>query len=124
VFSSARRGQVEPLPALVAVAAFALALSLYGTTLQGIAVETPQDVPDATEKRVRNTLMEGVVVYPDRLADLDRAVPAGTAVAIRAEGRIWRYGPAPGPDQHTVRRHVLVWTENGTVPGVLEVTGR
>ena len=122
--SSARRGQVEPLPALVAVAAFALALSLYGTTLQGIALGTHSEDPAATETRVRDTLMEGVVVYPDRLNELDGAVPAGTSVVIRAEDRVWRYGPDPGPDEPTVRRHVLVWTDDGTVPGRLEVTGR
>ena len=122
VSSSACRGQVEPLPALIALAAFALALSMYGTVFAGLDVTGSDDVSEATITRVTDTISEGVVVRPNRLDQLEGRVPAGTAVVIRADGRTWRWGPAGGDGGETVTRQVLVQTSEGAVPGTLRVS--
>ena len=123
MFSSARRGQVEPLPALLAVAAFAVALSLYGTTLESIPIGPEPTVPDATVTKTIDTLTEGTVVQPDRVPSLAGNVPEGTTVVVRADGHTWQYGPErdPGDGPSTVRR-VLVQRPDGAVPGIVRVS--
>lgn len=142
MFSSARRGQVEPLPALIALAIFALALSMYGTVLQGVPLGVSDDSAEATVTRVTATITEGVVVKPGHLDGLDGRVPPDTTVVLRADGRTWRWGPdgsrdgqsVSGDDQSVTRetqsgtretgsvtRHVLVQTSDGAVPGTLRV---
>lgn len=123
MFSSARRGQVEPLPALLAVAAFAIALSLYGTTLESIPIGPEPAVPDATVTKTMDILTEGTVVQPDRLPSLAGQIPAGTMVVVRADGQTWRYGEeqTPGDGPSTVRR-VLVQRPDGVVSGIVRVS--
>lgn len=123
MFSSARRGQVEPLPALLALATFAIALSLYGTTLEAVPLGGEPTISEGTVESVLETLADGTVVYPDRLDRLDEA--DGTerrAVIVSAAGRTWRQGPRPPGDADTVRRHVLVDTSDGARPGTLRVS--
>lgn len=142
MFSSARRGQVEPLPALIALAVFALALSMYGTVLQGVPIGVSDGSSEATVSRVTATITEGVVVIPGRLDGLDGRVPPDTTVVVRADGRSWRWGSevsrdgqsVSGDDQSVTRethsvtretesvtRQVLVQTPDGAVPGTLRV---
>lgn len=120
--SSTRRAQVEPLPALIAVAVFALALSVYGTTIEAVPLASQNGVSDATVDRAIETISEGTVIVPDRLDRLQGRLPDGTTVVVRAAGRQWRWGPAPAPDDPFVVRHVLVRTSDGAVPGVVRVS--
>lgn len=120
--SSTGRAQVEPLPALIAVAVFAVALSMYGTTLEAVPLAGPTDLSDATVDRAIETISEGTVVRPDRLDRLEGRLPDGTTVVVRAAGRQWRWGPEPAPDDPFVVRNVLVSTANGAVPGVVRVS--
>jgi hypothetical protein len=123
MFSSARRGQVEPLPALLAVAAFAIALSLYGTSLEAVQLRPDPTVSDGAVEGTLATIAEGTVVYPGRLDRLDVGIdgPSHRSVVITAAGRTWRRGPRPPADAPSARRHVLVYTHNGTEPGTLRV---
>lgn len=123
VSSSARRGQVEPLPALIALAVFALALSMYGTVFTGLPLPGDDDVSEATITRVTDTITEGVVVQPDRLDRLEGHVPSGTGVLVRANGRTWGWGPDASRGGESVTRQVLVQTSQGAVPGTLRVSG-
>lgn len=121
MFSSACRGQVEPLPALLALAVFAIGLSLYGGTLEDVTLPTGPEVSDATMTQAHGTVSEGSVVVPDRMDDLDGALPEDLAVVLRADGRTWNWGTPPDDPDQTRMRRVLVRTERGEVPGVLRV---
>lgn len=121
MFSLPRRGQVEPLPALLALAVFAIGLSLYGGTLADLPLPTDSTISDATMTRTVGTLSEGAVVVPDRMDALDGAVPQEMAVTLRADGRTWHWGTPPDDPERTRLRNVLVRTERGEVPGVLRV---
>lgn len=121
MFSSARRGQVEPLPALLALAVFAIGLSLYGVTLEGVTLASGPDVSDATMDAIDGTLSEGAVVVPERLETRSADLPEGVAVILRADGQTWVRGTPPETPDRSRRRHVLVRTDSGEVPGVLRV---
>ena len=121
MFSSARRGQVEPLPALLALAIFAIGLSLYGGTIADVVPGSGPTVSDATMRSVQSHLTVGPVVVPDRMADLDAALSAQYAVTLRADGRSWRWGERIEDPDGSRRVHVLVRTDRGEVPGVLRV---
>ncbi len=120
--SSARRGQVEPLPALLALAIFAIALSLYGGTIADVVPGSGPAVSDATMGTVQSHLTAGPVVVPARVETLDAALADEYTVTLRADGRSWRWGEGVEDPDGTRRRHVLVRTERGEVPGVLRVT--
>lgn len=122
--SSACRGQVEPLPALLALAAFAVALSLYGTTLEGVPVLDDPSVPDSEIDSVVATLDEGTVVQPGRLDRLAGYSDQSNrqAVAITAGGSTWRRGPRPPADAQSASRRVLVDTPDGIRPGTVRVS--
>lgn len=120
--SSARRGQVEPLPALVALAVFAVALSLYGTTLTEVPLGRSPELSGASVDRAVGLVSEGTVVQPDRLHRLDGHLPEGTTVVVRADGRQWRWGPVSNESDPFEIRHVLVRTDSGAVPGTLRVS--
>ena len=121
MFSSARRAQVEPLPALLALAVFAIGLSLYGVTLSDVTLGTGPEITDATMAQARSTVSDGPVVVPDRLAALSGTLPSELTVTIRADGESWRWGPAVEDPSRTRMTHVLVRTDSGEVPGVLRV---
>lgn len=120
--SSARRGQVEPLPAMIALAAFAIALSIYGVSVESVPLGQGQSISEATVRTAVDTVSEGVVVRPTRLQRLDGRLPDGTAVTITAGGERWHWGPRHGRDAQTTMRHVLVATDDGARPGVLRVS--
>lgn len=107
----------------MAVATFAIALSLYGTTLESVPLGPEPSVPDATVTKTMAVLSEGTVVRPSRLDDLDGQLPAGTTVLIKADGRTWRFGPErePGYSPTTIRR-TLVHRPTGAVPGLVRVS--
>lgn len=124
MFSSARRGQVEPLPALLALAVFGLSLSVYGTTLHGVTTDPQPTVDDSTVRQVVETVSEGTVVHPGRLSAVETSTPGGdhVSVVVRADGRAWETGPTPPDSASTTTRSVLVQTESGEVPGRLRVS--
>lgn len=121
MFSSACRGQVHPLPALLALAVFAIGLSLYGVTLEGVTLGSGPAVSDATMAATHGALSEGPVVVPERLETRSSELPDGVAVILRADGRKWIHGTPPADPDRSRRRHVLVRTESGEVPGILRV---
>ncbi|MFW6004002.1 MAG: DUF7285 family protein [Halodesulfurarchaeum sp.] len=121
MFSSARRGQVHPLPALLALGVFAIGLSLYGVTLEGVTLGTGPEVSDATMHTTYGALSEGTVVVPNRLETRAGDLPEGVAVTLRADGQTWVRGTPPDDPEQSRRRHVLVRTDAGEVPGILRV---
>ena len=124
MFSSACRGQVEPLPALVALAVFAASLSVYAMTLHAVPLEGERTVDDATVTRVLETTRDGTVVNPNRLSAVETNPASGTTVSVvlRADGRIWRIGPTPPDSAPSTTREVLVRTSDGAVPGRMRVS--
>lgn len=120
--SSARRAQVQPLPALIALAVFAIGLSLYGVTLDGLPLGSEPEVSDATMTATVNALSEGPVVVPSRVDSPRHSVPREVAVTLRADGQKWVRGSPPADPARTRMRHVLVRTPAGEVPGVLRVS--
>jgi hypothetical protein len=122
VFSSARRGQVEPLPALLALAIFAIGLSLYGGTIADVVPGSGPAVSDATMRSVHTHLTAGPVVVPDRMESLDAALGDQYGVTLRADGQSWRWGERIAEPSGSRRVHVLVRTDRGELPGVLRVT--
>ena len=119
--SSARRAQVEPLPALLALAIFAIGLSLYGGTIADVSPGSEPTISDATMRTVQSHLSAGPVVVPDRVGDLDATLSDKYAVTLRADGRVWRWGGRVDDPGGSRRAHVLVRTDRGEVPGVLRV---
>ncbi|PSP20167.1 hypothetical protein BRC62_00515 [Halobacteriales archaeon QH_10_67_13] len=93
--SSGRRGQVEPLAAIVAVATVGVAIGLYAGVLDG-------------------------VVEPDDERDTDAIAVATLSV----DGRRITVGPAPSDGETmTASRRVAVRTAPGVVrPGRLSIT--
>lgn len=121
MFSSGRRGQVQPLPALLALAVFAIGLSLYGVSFAGVSLGSGPDVTDATMTQIRTQLRDGTVVVPDRMDRLNGAVASDLSVRLRAAERTWHWGARIKSPQRTRRAHVLVRTDDGEVPGILRV---
>lgn len=125
--SSARRAQVEPVPAVVAVLALCLAIAAYGSVRAGVlpadneegapATQVLDDVDDAA------TPNGSLVVAPERLSV--EPVPAGHEATVRLEagGRNWTAGASDPPaGASTAARPVPVRVESGAVrPGRLTV---
>ncbi|MDH5021679.1 DUF7285 family protein [Halobacterium rubrum] len=125
--SSARRAQVEPVPAAVAVLALCLAIAAYGSVRAGVlppadegaapAAQVLDDVDDAA------TPNGSLVVEPDRLSV--GPVPAGYEATVRLEAgdRSWTAGATqPAAEASTASRPVPVRVESSAVrPGRLTV---
>ncbi|AOW80639.1 hypothetical protein HTSR_1463 [Halodesulfurarchaeum formicicum] len=122
MFSSAHRGQIEPLPALLAVAIFAIGISLYGVTLSGVPNPTGPEITDATVSATAETLGDGSTVVPARMDQLDGTLPPDVGVTLRADGQVWEYNDPPADPDRTRIRHVLVRTATGEQPGLLRVS--
>ena len=124
--SSARRGQVEPVPALVAVLAVCLALGAYasvrGTALPGLGHGAPTDavLADASDAA---TDADSAVVSPDDLTAAGVA-PDGfrVAVTLTAGDREWTAGAEPPDGAASASERVPVRVAPGRVrPGRLTV---
>ncbi|WP_232687339.1 DUF7285 family protein [Halobacterium zhouii] len=127
--SSARRAQVEPLPALAAVAVVCLAVGAYGAVRLDVLPESENGAPaeqvlvDAVDAA---TADGDVVVDPSRL-ESQAVTPRGYAVAVTvtASGREWTAGASNPPSgAATASRPVPIRTRSGrVVPGrfVVEV---
>lgn len=120
------RGQVDPLPALVAVAVVGLALTLYTGALG--TVPSPNSDDDATAAVALGAVCERVCVGgrvdPDALADGLAAAPDGhrLRIVLLAGDEEWTAGPTPPGDATSAARTVTVRVGPGeTVPGRLRV---
>lgn len=103
--SSARRGQVEPAAALVAVLAVGAGLSLYAGVLADVPDGTTRDVAPLTADRVRDTASTAGVLDPSRLnTAVEHASPRGSTLnaTLAAGGERWSAGP-PVPEDVTAR---------------------
>lgn len=119
MFSSAGRGQVEPLPALVAVSAFVAALGLYAGAIPTVP-NADRPVEGLTLSRTVEDATVGGVLDPARL---DPEPPSGyrLAIVVRANGRTWRRGPTPPADAASATTTVLVATDAGESVGRIRV---
>lgn len=123
---SARRAQVEPVAAVVAVLALCLAVAAYGVVSAGVLPERGASAPaeqvldDAVEAA---TPSGSVVVSPSRLAG--GVAPTGYVARLRlvAGERTWTAGSDdPPPEAESATRRVPVRVPSGDVqPGRLTV---
>lgn len=124
--SSARRAQVDPLAAVVAVAVVCFAVGAYATVRADALRPTDDDTPaeqvlaDAVDAA---TAQGSVVVEPEHV-DTTGVAPDGyeVTVAVTASDGEWVAGPTPPPDATTATRVVPVRVAPKTVrPGRLTV---
>ena len=125
--SSGRRGQVEPLAAIVAVATVGVAIGLYAGVLDGVV--EPDDERDTDAIAVDRVLdrAEAIgVLEPERLDRALGALPPGwrANATLSVDGRRITVGPAPSDGETmTASRRVAVRTAPGVVrPGRLSIT--
>jgi len=123
--SSARRGQVEPLAAIVAVFALGVGLTIYAGAVEDTFPGTePRNVAQPTLSAVEDAVETAGVVRPTRLSRVDSVAPAGRRlnVTLTAGGRRWTRGDrAPASAQRASTR-VSVGLGSGRVqPGRLTV---
>lgn len=118
-----RRGQVEPLAALVALAVVCAALSVYASVLDGALTGAPS-VDDGTAGQVTDRVRERVapagVAVPSRLSDVtgDAGVaPDGHRLnaTLACHDRTWAVGTSPPPGASHVREPVSVRVAPGAV---------
>jgi hypothetical protein len=123
--SSARRAQVEPVPALVAVLVLSLALGAYASVRAGVLPAGSSGAPagpvlaDAADAATPDGT---AVVLPDRLTAA--VTPAGyeASVTLEAAEEEWRAGPEPPDGAATASRRVPVRVApDRVVPGRLRV---
>ncbi|MUV61400.1 hypothetical protein [Halobacterium sp. CBA1126] len=123
--SSARRAQVEPLPALVAVAVVCLAVGAFATVRADVLPVAASDAP--TEEVLADAVdaaspPDDVVVEPARLTA--SVVPAGyeANVTLTAGNREWTVGERPPPEAARASQRVPVrLADDRTRPGRLAV---
>lgn len=123
--SSARRGAVEPLVALVALFAVVAGLGLYaGVLSKTLSVEYDRNVAEPTLVRVHDTLAVRGVLRPDRLPKT-RSIFDGRRrlnVTITTGNSRWTAGPRPPARPDAASRSVSVRAGGGRVPaGTLRV---
>lgn len=123
--SSARRGQIEPLAAIVAVCALGAGLAVYGGVLgDALAVDRGRDRAGPTLDRVASTSERAGVVRPGRLGAVAELGPANHELNVTLttnDGR-WAIGPRPPTTAGTATRRVSVRLSPGRIrPGRLTV---
>lgn len=128
---TATRGQLEPVPALVAVFVVSAALVAYvGALDAALARHRPdRNLAGRTLDAVSDHLRRGGAVRPERLSTVRRIAPEGRRLnaTLAAAGRRWQAGkPVRDPTAPAVeraRRRVAVRIAPGRVrTGWLEVT--
>jgi hypothetical protein len=95
---SSDRAQVEPIPALVAVAVVSAALVTYAGVVGDVRPATGDpSVAASTLERCRNALSSFGVLRPERLDAATGRAPSGWRinVTLSADGRRWSDGDAP-----------------------------
>lgn len=119
-----RRGQTEPLAALVALFAVCAGVSLYATVLGGVAPAADRDLADPALERVRDAASEGGAVRPCALSTAVDAGPDGRRLnaTLSAGDRRWSVGPTPPARADRASRAASVRLAPGRVrPGRLSV---
>ncbi len=119
---SSGRGQVEPLPALVAVVAVCAAVGLHAGVLDDRIAALAGDRPpvERTLDRVHDRLWNGTAADPDRLSV--PPVDGRVNVSLTTGSRRWTVGPAPPPDAPRAARRTSVRLRPGVAaPGRLRV---
>lgn len=116
------RGQVYPLPALVAVIALTVAMTAYGgvsTSLRGPADPSPA-IPAL--KQVEAQATTGAVLDPAAVdpsaAELDGY---RVAVIIELAGERYAVGPSPPAHAHRAETTVAIGQADAVRPGILRV---
>ncbi|SEN25071.1 hypothetical protein SAMN05216388_1002157 [Halorientalis persicus] len=123
--SSARRGQVEPVAAIVAVFALGVGLTIYaGAVDDALPGTEPRNVAQPTLSAVEDAIETDGVVRPTRLTRVTAAAPAGRRlnVTLTAGDRRWTRGASPPASAQRARTSVSVDRGPGQVePGRLTV---
>ncbi|WP_254537314.1 DUF7285 family protein [Halomarina litorea] len=129
--SSARRAQVSPLAALVALLAVCAGVSLYAGTLDTSlhSLTGPDPTVRTVADRTLDTLAPTGVTTPARLANRSLTAGAGAVpegyrvnVTLVAGGERWQRGPAAPPGAGRTVRALGVRLDPGrVVPGRLRV---
>lgn len=124
--SSARRAQVDPLAAVLAVAVVCFAVGAYATVradaLPPLDDHTPAD--QVLADTVDAATAQGSAVVEPQHVDTTGVAPDGyeVAVTVTAGEREWVAGPTPPPDATTATRQIPVRLAPDTVrPGRLTV---
>lgn len=121
---SSGRGQVDPLPALVAAAAVALGLSAYAGVLDASLGPSGDVDADAALEEVRDAATVNGAVRPERLERGPLGTPDGRLVnvTLATAGRAWTAGPTPPAGAARATGRVAVTIDPGQVrPGQLRV---
>jgi len=123
--SSARSGQAEPLPALAAVLAVGLALTLYADALAAVEPEPSEPgTAGATLQVAHDVVVDDGAALPRRITDAAAAGPPGYGVnvTLTADEHRWTAGPLPPPGASDASRRTAVRIDRWTVrPGRLSV---
>lgn len=106
-----------PLPALVAVVAVGLGLSLYAGVLAGTLPQGTDRPARATLDAVESAVTTDGVARPDDLQRGPAAVPVGTDVnvSLTVGGRRWTVGPTPPREADRSSRRLPVRTAAGRI---------
>ncbi|MFB6094006.1 MAG: hypothetical protein ABEJ77_03600 [Halanaeroarchaeum sp.] len=118
--SSARRGQVDPIPALVAVSVLVAAIGVYATVFRSVPLDRDRPVAERVLSVTVAAATEAGVLDPQALA-VDPPRGYAVAVVVRASDRTWRRGPSPPEGAETATAPVLVRTERGESVGRVRV---
>lgn len=121
---SSGRGQVDPLPALVAVAAITLGLSTYAGVLDDALPETRGPDAEVALDAVYDAAARNGIVRPARFDASSLSTPTGRRVnaTLDVGERRWTFGPRPPDGTARADRRVPVALAPGRVtPGELEV---
>jgi hypothetical protein len=116
--SSARRGQVEPVAAIVAVFALGVGLTVYaGAVDDALPGTEPRNVAQPTLSTVEDTVETAGVVQTDRLDRVASAGPAGRRlnVTLTAGDRRWTRGPSAPESAQRASTRVSVGLGSGRV---------
>ncbi|MFB6135111.1 MAG: hypothetical protein ABEJ55_08995 [Halanaeroarchaeum sp.] len=118
--SLANRGQIEPLPALVAVSAFVAALSLYAGVVQDVSIDADRRTEETALSATVESASRGGVLDPDAVKPIR---PSGyqMRVVVSAGGREWKRGPTPPAGATTASTIALVRTERGESVGRVRI---
>lgn len=121
--SSARRGQVEPIPALAAVLVIGTALSAYAVAFGAAPfLDHERDRARPALGQATAALRVEGVVRPGRVSRAAAGLPAPANVTVRAGGRAWHAGPTPPANASAASRPVPVQVAPGRVlPGRVRV---
>lgn len=127
--SSARRAQVEPLAALVAVAVLCLAVGAYGAVRADVLPAGDSDAPAnaVLSETVDAATPQNSLVVDPQLLDAAAVPPPGyeATITVTTGNQTWRSGPDnPPADAASATRRVPVRVGPGSVrPGrvVVEV---